>query len=145
MWTSAPVCGSTRVLEAQAPEDPLEPLGVGSADEQVEVVLAARGLRDRLVALPVAVPHALDVEGTAERGDQPEDTVARRLASIGLGAGRHEDRRHAEAARGILGLTQVHISAGAQGAVRSDIPAPPRSGYRRTLCENTFPGTGTMT
>jgi hypothetical protein len=45
------------VLEAQAPDDLLEPVSVPAADEQIEVALGACGPIQRLVALPVAVVH----------------------------------------------------------------------------------------
>ncbi len=58
--------GLDGVLEPQLPEDPLEPLRVGSVHQQIQIVLAVGGARDRLVALPMAIPHTFRVEGTTQ-------------------------------------------------------------------------------
>jgi hypothetical protein len=148
--------GLDGVLEPQLPEDPLEPFRVGSVHQQIQIVLAVGGSRDRLVALPMAIPHTFGVEGTTQTGDQHENVIPPRrgLRTPGddrsLGRFRRPDvgfknARTAEESAGILGSAQVDAPVSAQCALRSDIRAPPRLGYVRTLCERPSTGTGTMT
>jgi hypothetical protein len=61
-----------RVPEAKVSEDALEPAGVRTKDEEIQIVLSAGRPIEGLVALPVAVADPRVVEGAAESRDELE-------------------------------------------------------------------------
>jgi hypothetical protein len=67
-----PVRRLATVLEAQCAQDLLEPRGVATCHEQIEVALRPLRAGDGLVALPVAVGDARGAERLAQRDDETD-------------------------------------------------------------------------